>query len=96
MSDSPTEHPHEPQSGAISNPVVRLISEYRGPTKAHAHGRRSLVRDGRSDLVLSMRKAYQDTMRGDLTSGMSDNHIDPDVAVESFVLEPVATSSRVT
>ena len=65
-------------------------------------GERSLVRDGREALVLTMRKAFQDTMRADLVSGietitgrevaafMSDNHIDPDVAVESFVLKPVA------
>ena len=49
-----------------------------------------------------MRKAFQDTMRADLVAGieaitgrevaafMSDNHIDPDMAVESFVLRPVA------
>ncbi len=88
----------------------------RGPTKARAYlnddlvsvvladtltkGERSLVRDGREDHVLDMRKAFQDTMRDDLVSGveqilsrkviafLSDNHIDPDVAVETFVLEP--------
>jgi uncharacterized protein YbcI len=49
-----------------------------------------------------MRKAYQDTMRDDLVTGveeitgrtviafLSDNHIDPDIAIESFVLEPEA------
>jgi uncharacterized protein YbcI len=62
-------------------------------------GERSLVADGRSELVLSMRKAYQDTMRNDLVAAieellgrrviafLSDNHIDPDLAIESFVLE---------
>jgi len=63
-------------------------------------GERSLVRDGESDLVLSTRKAYQRTMRADLVAGieqilqrkvvafMSDNHIDPDLAIEAFVLAP--------
>ena len=49
-----------------------------------------------------MRKAYQDTMGHELVAGveeitgrkviafLSDNHIDPDIAVESFVLEPLA------
>jgi uncharacterized protein YbcI len=93
----------------------------RGPTRARAHindglitvvledtltkGERSLVADGKCDLVLTTRHAYQLTMRADLIaiveqlSGrkvkafLSDNHIDPDVAIESFVLEPAATSS---
>lgn len=92
----------------------------RGPTQARASidddlvsvvlrdtlskGERSLVADGRSDLVLSMRKAYQDTMRTELIEAieqitgrtvvafLSDNHIDPDVAIESFVLEPAGDS----
>jgi uncharacterized protein YbcI len=63
-------------------------------------GERRLVVDGRRELVLSMRKAYQDTMRSDLVAAveeltgrtviafLSDNHIDPDIAIESFVLEP--------
>ena len=65
-------------------------------------GERSLVRDGRAQLVLDTRKAYQQTMRDELVAGveqhtgrrviafLSDNHIDPDVAIESFVLEPRA------
>jgi uncharacterized protein YbcI len=63
-------------------------------------GERSLVRDGREMLVLDTRRAYQQTMREDLVAAietitgrevvafLSDNHIDPDVAVESFVLKP--------
>jgi uncharacterized protein YbcI len=63
-------------------------------------GERSLVRDGRTELVLSTRKAYQETMREDLVAAveeitgrtvyafLSDNHADPDVAVECFVLTP--------
>ncbi len=63
-------------------------------------GERSLVSDDRAQLVLDMRKAYQSTMRGELVEGvqqitgrtviafLSDNHIDPDIAIESFVLSP--------
>jgi uncharacterized protein YbcI len=63
-------------------------------------GERSLVRDGRATEVLRTRKAYQDTMRKDLVAivetvmqrkvyaFLSDNHLEPDVAVESFVLVP--------
>ncbi len=89
----------------------------RGPTRARTYihedlvsvvlqdtltkGERSLVRDGRAALVLSTRKAYQETMRDDMVEGvekimgrkvlafLSDNHMEPDVAVESFVLFPV-------
>lgn len=62
-------------------------------------GEHSLVADGRSQLVLDMRNAYQTTMGGDLVTGveeitgrkvlafLSANHIDPDIAIESFVLE---------
>ncbi len=106
------------KAAAISNRIVRTMSEYtgRGPTKARTYlnddvvtcvlqdtltkGERSLVGDDLDDLVLTMRKAFQSTMRTDLISGiedilgrkvtafMSDNHIDPDVAVEVFMLEP--------
>ncbi len=64
-------------------------------------GERSLVADGRTQLVLDMRKAYQMTMRDDLVAAvegivgrkviafLSDNHIEPDIAIETFVLEPL-------
>jgi uncharacterized protein YbcI len=89
----------------------------RGPTKAWTSidtdlivvvlhdtltkGERSLVADGRAQLVRDMRKAYQDTMGPELTAGiqeitareviafLSDNHIDPDIAIETFVLRPI-------
>ena len=63
-------------------------------------GERSLIRDGERDRVLDTRKAYQRTMREELAGGvsdilgreviafMSDNHIDPDVGVEIFILAP--------
>jgi uncharacterized protein YbcI len=88
----------------------------RGPTRARTYiqddlitvvlrdtltqGERSLVADGRTEIVLLMRKAYQRTMKTDLiaaiercsgrkvTAFLSENHIDPDIAIESFVLEP--------
>jgi uncharacterized protein YbcI len=103
---------------AISNMVVRLVSEYtgRGPTKARTYvdddlvtvvlqdtlttAELSLVRDGERQLVIDTRKAFQNTMEDDFVAGieeildrrvvafLSDNHIDPDVAVETFLLEP--------
>jgi uncharacterized protein YbcI len=119
MASTQTEHPVSgSKAAAISNHVVRTMSEYtgRGPTKARTHinddlvtvvlqdtltkGERSLVGDGLDDLVLTTRKAFQMTMREDLVGGieqilgrrvhafMSDNHIQPDIAVEIFVLAP--------
>ncbi len=106
-------------AAAISNLVVRLMSEYtgRGPTKSRTYvhddlitvvlqdtltkGERSLVRDGKEELVLATRLAYQMTMREALIDGleqitgrtvrafMSANHMEPDIAVEIFVLEGV-------
>jgi uncharacterized protein YbcI len=123
MPDTEAEQPVSGSSNAaaISNMVVRLMSEYtgRGPTKARAHlstdlitvvlhdtltkGERSLARGDRADLVLTMRFAFQQTMREDLIAGiqditgrtvaafMSSNHIDPDMAIETFVLVPEVT-----
>ena len=65
-------------------------------------GERRLVRDGQTNLVLATRKAYQNTMKAALIAAveehsgreviafLSDNHIEPDYAVESFVLAPLA------
>lgn len=62
-------------------------------------GERSLVDDGEAELVLKMRQAYQKTMGPELIAGverltgrkvvafMSANHLDPDIAIESFILE---------
>jgi uncharacterized protein YbcI len=61
---------------------------------------RKLVEDGKQELVLNLRREFQRTMREDLIAAvemltqrkviafMSDNHVAPDMAVESFVLEP--------
>jgi uncharacterized protein YbcI len=61
---------------------------------------RTLAARGQSAEVLSMRRAFQDTMREDLITAvealtgrtveafLSDNLHDPDVAVEIFLLNP--------
>jgi uncharacterized protein YbcI len=63
-------------------------------------GERKLVDNSLSDRVLQLRHDYQLTMRDDLVAiverqldrtviaFMSQNHIDPDLAVEVFILEP--------
>jgi uncharacterized protein YbcI len=63
-------------------------------------GERSLVANGAVQVVLDARRAYQDAMKKDLVaivescSGrsvlafVSENHIDPDIAVECFVMAP--------
>jgi uncharacterized protein YbcI len=63
-------------------------------------GERTLVEKGRRDRVLQLRHEYQLTMREELVglverqlerkviAFMSQNHIDPDLAAEIFVLEP--------
>ncbi|MGI8712483.1 MAG: Na-translocating system protein MpsC family protein [Solirubrobacteraceae bacterium] len=65
-------------------------------------GEQSLVSDSQAQLVLQMRHAYQQTMREDLIAGvqeltgrtviafLSANHLEPDIAIESFILEPLA------
>lgn len=64
-------------------------------------GERTLVNDGKLELVLSTRRAYQDSMRAEAISAvetisgrhvlafMSNNHVDPDLAAELFILEPL-------
>lgn len=63
-------------------------------------GERKLVDTGKEDRVLQLRHDFQLAMRGELTKAvedatgrtvvafMSQNHIDPDMACEVFVLEP--------
>ena len=63
-------------------------------------GESTLVENGKSDRVLQLRHDYQVAMRDELIAlvqdrlerkviaFMSQNHIDPDLAVEVFVLEP--------
>jgi uncharacterized protein YbcI len=63
-------------------------------------GERRLAADGKADRVLQLRHDYQLTMGDELIAAveeavgrkviafMSQNHIDPDLAVEVFVLQP--------
>jgi uncharacterized protein YbcI len=65
-------------------------------------GERTLVDAGESDAVLDLRRRWQNVMRRScsrkiegltgrkVVGFMSDNHIDPDIAVEVFILEPLA------
>ena len=61
---------------------------------------RSLVKDGHADAVIDMRRRFQRTMKAALVDAieentgrevlafLSDHHIDPDIAVEVFILKP--------
>ncbi|HEX4345433.1 MAG TPA: Na-translocating system protein MpsC family protein [Solirubrobacteraceae bacterium] len=63
-------------------------------------GEHTLVANGYSEMVLATRKTFQDTMSAELVAGvehilgrtviafLSTNHIDPDVAIETFILAP--------
>ena len=63
-------------------------------------GERSLAGNGKGDMVIAMRRSFQMTMRDDLVrrieeltgrkviAFMSESHIEPDMGVEIFVLEP--------
>ncbi len=65
---------------------------------------RSLVKDGHADAVIDMRRRFQRTMKTDLVAAietntgrevlafLSDHHIDPDIAVEIFILKPRASA----
>ena len=89
----------------------------RGPTKAKTivnrdvvvillqdtmtKAEKTLIANGKTDLVLSTRHEYQMATQKDLVVAvemlverkviafMSENHIDPDMAAEVFVLEPL-------
>jgi uncharacterized protein YbcI len=70
------------------------------------HGERMLSDAGEAKAVLDLRRRWQAVMKVDVSRAieeltgrkvigfMSDNHIDPDLAVEVFVLEPRAVSSK--
>jgi uncharacterized protein YbcI len=61
---------------------------------------KSLVSDGQAEAVTQMRRRYQETMKHELVAAvtahtgriveafLSDNAIDPDIAVEIFILKP--------
>ena len=64
-------------------------------------GERTLTDAGEAEAVLDLRRRWQKVMQADVSREieeltgrkvigfMSDNHIDPDLAVEVFVLEPL-------
>ncbi len=66
-------------------------------------GEQTLVGDGKAEVVLHSRRAFQDTIQAEAISVvqelsgrrvvafMSTNHIDPDLAVEVFILEPAGS-----
>jgi uncharacterized protein YbcI len=65
-------------------------------------GERNLAENGKADRVLQVRHDYQLVMQKDLVKAvedtlhrkviafMSDNHLDPDLAAEIFILEPAS------
>ena len=65
-----------------------------------ARGQQTLADAGHGEAVLDLRRRWQSVMKRDVSREieeitgrkvigfMSDNHIDPDLAVEVFVLEP--------
>jgi len=67
---------------------------------------RRLVDDGEGDAVTTMRRRFQRTMEQDLIATvtehtgrdveafLSDNHIEPDIAVEIFLLKPQSGGSE--
>ncbi|HEV7773760.1 MAG TPA: Na-translocating system protein MpsC family protein [Conexibacter sp.] len=76
MADTRHHPPAHSVNAAISNAVVRLLADYtsRGPTKARTHVSEDFIA-----------VVVQDTFTN---AFLSDNHADPDVAVECFVLTP--------
>jgi uncharacterized protein YbcI len=68
-------------------------------------GERKLAANGREHFVRSARREFQDVMREDFTTEiealtgrrvtafLSDNHIDPDVAIECFQLAPATSDA---
>jgi uncharacterized protein YbcI len=75
------------------NVLVTILEEVLTPAE------RRLASDGESDAVLQMRSLYQRNMATELKKAieaitgrevvavMSDNHLDPDIAVETFILD---------
>ena len=69
-------------------------------------GERSLAAAGEGAAVLDLRRRWQRVMQAEISGEverltgrkvigfMSDNHIDPDLAVEVFVLEPVRPAAH--
>ncbi len=70
------------------------------------HGERTLSNAGQGKAVLDLRRRWQAVMQADVSREieeltgrkvigfMSDNHIDPDLAVEVFILEPRGANGK--
>ena len=70
------------------------------------HGERTLTDAGEGQAVLDLRRRWQAIMQDSVSRSieeltgrkvigfMSDNHIDPDLAVEVFVLEPMRPAAH--
>jgi uncharacterized protein YbcI len=68
-------------------------------------GERRLAETGNADFVMDARRRYQSAMRDELTGEVealmgrkviaffSDNHLDPDMALEAMLLEPGAPAA---
>src|SRR3954452_7574292 len=68
-------------------------------------GERSLIESGKSEAVLEMRRSFQEAMRDDLVAEveritgrkvlafLSANHLDPDHAIESYILDRPAAEA---
>jgi uncharacterized protein YbcI len=81
----------------INNDLVTVVLE-----DTLTMGERSLVADGKTQHVLATRKAFQETMSVKMVAAveehsgrrvlafLSANHVDPDIAVETFILVPVS------
>jgi uncharacterized protein YbcI len=69
-------------------------------------GEQSLVDHGDMDLVLDLRRRWQEIMREDMSAKieeftgrevvgfMSDNHLEPDLGVEVFILAPLTRNGK--
>lgn len=88
--------PTKTRTSIRDNVVVVLLEDTL--TKAE----KTLAAEGQTEAILQMRRTFQKTMREALTGAvaqltgrrvtafMSDDHTDPDYAIEAFVLEPPA------
>jgi uncharacterized protein YbcI len=89
----------EARAVASGNLITVLMTDLLTKTE------RKLVEDGKTETVIRLRHEVQATMREDLVAAvemltqrkviafMSANHVEPDMAIEAFVLEPESSST---
>jgi uncharacterized protein YbcI len=92
-------------AAALANAIVALTADYTGRGSS-TKGELRLVEAGKEEAVLAIRGTYQESMRSELVeiverltgrkvaAFMSSNHVNPDVAIESFVLELLDAPAR--